>query len=156
MPFQPGQSGNAAGRPRGARNKATVLIEQLLEDDAESIIRPIIAQAKSGNTSALVLLARSLLPKRKDAPVRLTCRRSNRPRTAPLPLRPSSPASVRAKSRPARGHRSRGWSRLLCGQSRRRARSAAGLSRGKPRLFLPQIRFNACRRKTRTTPGQAA
>ena len=67
MPFQPGQSGNPAGRPRGAGNKTTVLIEQLLEDDAESIIRKMIEQAKAGNPTALGLLTRALLPKRKGA-----------------------------------------------------------------------------------------
>jgi hypothetical protein len=71
MPFQPGQSGNPAGRPRGARNNTTVLIEQLLEGDAEFIMRRLIAQAKAGNPRALSLLMPALLPKRKDRPIEL-------------------------------------------------------------------------------------
>ena len=31
MTFQPGQSGNPAGRPKGLRGKATILAEQLFE-----------------------------------------------------------------------------------------------------------------------------
>ena len=31
MPFQKGQSGNPAGRPRGSRNRSTILFENLLE-----------------------------------------------------------------------------------------------------------------------------
>ena len=71
MPFQPGQSGNPAGRPRGARNNTTVLIEQLIEGDAEFIMRRLIAQAKAGNPRALSLLMPALLPKRKDRPIEL-------------------------------------------------------------------------------------
>ena len=63
MPFQPGQSGNPAGRPRGARNKTTVLLEQLLEGNAEPIMRTLIAQAKKGNPKALGLLMPALLPR---------------------------------------------------------------------------------------------
>jgi len=71
MPFQPGQSGNPAGRPRGARNNTTVLIEQLIEGDAEFIMRRLIAQAKAGNPRALGLLMPALLPKRKDSPIEI-------------------------------------------------------------------------------------
>ena len=71
MPFQPGHSGNPAGRPRGARNKTSVLVEQLLEGDAEAIMRRMIDQAKAGNSRALSLLVPALLPKRKDAFIEL-------------------------------------------------------------------------------------
>jgi hypothetical protein len=33
--FQPGQSGNPKGRPRGARHKATLAAEALLDGEAE-------------------------------------------------------------------------------------------------------------------------
>jgi Family of unknown function (DUF5681) len=34
-PFQPGRSGNPGGRPKGARNKATILAEQLAKRKGE-------------------------------------------------------------------------------------------------------------------------
>jgi hypothetical protein len=71
MPFQPGQSGNPAGRPRGARNRTTVLVESLIESDAEAFARQFVAQAKAGNARALALLMGVILPKRKGAPVEI-------------------------------------------------------------------------------------
>src|SRR5262249_40662297 len=48
MPFEKGESGNPAGRPRGSRNRATLLMEGLLADDAEAIGRKAIEMAKPG------------------------------------------------------------------------------------------------------------
>jgi Family of unknown function (DUF5681) len=39
MLFRKGQSGNPSGRPRGSRNRATILFQNLLEEDAEAIAR---------------------------------------------------------------------------------------------------------------------
>jgi hypothetical protein len=33
--FKPGQSGNPNGRPNGSRNKATLALEALLDDEGE-------------------------------------------------------------------------------------------------------------------------
>jgi hypothetical protein len=71
MPFQPGQSGNPAGRPRGARNRITMLVEELLAGNADALVRKLIDQAMAGNPAAMALLARSLLPQRKGATVRI-------------------------------------------------------------------------------------
>ena len=35
--FEKGQSGNPAGRPAGSRNKATLLLDKLTDDEAELI-----------------------------------------------------------------------------------------------------------------------
>src|ERR1700730_18255492 len=40
-----GQSGNPAGMPKGTRHHATMLAEKLIEDDAENIVRAVIAAA---------------------------------------------------------------------------------------------------------------
>jgi hypothetical protein len=69
MPFHPGQSGNPAGRLRGARNKTTILMETLLERDGEDLIRRYIEAAKEGNARALASLMGVILPKRKGAPI---------------------------------------------------------------------------------------
>jgi len=39
MPFQKGQSGNPAGRPRGSRNRPGARVQSLLEGKAEDVAR---------------------------------------------------------------------------------------------------------------------
>ena len=67
--FKLGQSGNPAGRPRGARNKTTLAIEALLDGEAETITRKAIELAKAGDISALRLCLDRIAPPRKDRPV---------------------------------------------------------------------------------------
>ena len=66
MTFKKGQSGNPDGRPKGARNKATLLIEQLLDDDAKAIGEKAIALAKAGDSTALRLCLDRIAPPRRD------------------------------------------------------------------------------------------
>jgi Family of unknown function (DUF5681) len=40
--FQKGQSGNPAGKPKGARHKATLLAERLMQDDVEKIVNAVL------------------------------------------------------------------------------------------------------------------
>ena len=69
MPFEKGESGNPAGRPRGARNRATLLMQSLLADDAEAIGRKAIEMAIAGDLAAIRLCMDRLAPVRKDEPV---------------------------------------------------------------------------------------
>ncbi len=69
MTFQPGQSGNPEGRPRGARNKTTLAVEALLDGDAETITRKAIELAKAGDLTAIRLCLERLCPPRRDRPV---------------------------------------------------------------------------------------
>ena len=70
--FPKGVSGNPAGRPRGSRNRATLLIESLLEDEAETLTRKAIELAKGGDLTALRLCLERILPVRKDRPIQLS------------------------------------------------------------------------------------
>jgi hypothetical protein len=69
-PFQKGQSGNPSGRPKGARNKATLAMEALLDADADRLARKAVEMALTGDTTALRLCLERVLPPRKDRPVR--------------------------------------------------------------------------------------
>jgi len=64
--FQPGQSGNPAGRPKGARSKSALALEGILDSEAEAITRKVIELAKTGDVPALRLCMDRLLPPRKD------------------------------------------------------------------------------------------
>ena len=69
--FQPGQSGNPAGRPKGARHRTTVAIEALLEGEAETITRKAIEAAKGGDLVAIKLVLDRICPPRKSRPVHI-------------------------------------------------------------------------------------
>jgi hypothetical protein len=69
MPFQPGQSGNPDGRPRGARNKRTIAVESLMEGEADAITRKAIDMAKDGHMAAIRLVVDRLAPACRDRPV---------------------------------------------------------------------------------------
>ena len=64
--FKPGQSGNPAGKPKGARNKTTLAIEALLDGEAETLTRKAIELAKSGDLTALRLCLDRICPPRRD------------------------------------------------------------------------------------------
>ncbi|MGY3531451.1 DUF5681 domain-containing protein [Bradyrhizobium sp. USDA 4452] len=68
-PFKPGQSGNPAGRPKGARNATTVAIEALFDGEAEELTRKAIELAKGGDMAALRLCMERIVPPRRDRPV---------------------------------------------------------------------------------------
>ena len=80
--FKGGQSGNPAGRPKGARHKVTIAVEELLEGEAEAITRKAIELAKDGDTVALRLCLDRLAPARKDRPVTFDLPEINTPADA--------------------------------------------------------------------------
>lgn len=64
MTFQPGQSGNLNGRPKGIVDKRTEL-RSLLEPHAKEIIEKLIENAKAGDPAALRLCIERLIPRVK-------------------------------------------------------------------------------------------
>ena len=70
-PFKPGVSGNPSGRPRGSRNKTTVLVEKLLADDAEAVARSVIVAARAGDMAAARIVLDRLCPVRRDQPIEI-------------------------------------------------------------------------------------
>jgi hypothetical protein len=68
-PFAKGESGNPAGKPRGARHKATLAAEVLFDGEAEGLTRKAIELALGGDAMALRLCLERILPVRRERPV---------------------------------------------------------------------------------------
>jgi hypothetical protein len=64
--FQPGQSGNPAGRPAGSRNATTLAVEALMEGEAEAITRRVVNAALDGDMAAIKLVMDRVAPARKS------------------------------------------------------------------------------------------
>ena len=67
--FAKGVSGNPAGRPRGARNKATMMIEAMFDGEAAEIGRKAIELAKEGHATAIKLILERTCPPRRGRPM---------------------------------------------------------------------------------------
>jgi hypothetical protein len=61
-PFGPGQSGNPKGRPKGSRNKSTLLREKI-EQDIAAVLDVVQQQALAGDRASQRLLVERVIPR---------------------------------------------------------------------------------------------
>jgi len=64
-----GQSGNPAGKKPGTKHRATVMVETLLDGEAERLARKAVELALDGDVTALRLCLDRVAPVRKGRPV---------------------------------------------------------------------------------------
>jgi len=67
--FSTGKSGNPAGRPKGSKNRATLLALCALEGEIGAIVKIIITAAKEGDMTAARLVVDKLIPNAKERPL---------------------------------------------------------------------------------------
>ncbi len=60
--FQAGQSGNPAGKPKGARHKTTYAVINMLEGETEALTRKAIEMALGGDIAALKMCLDRIAP----------------------------------------------------------------------------------------------
>jgi len=68
-PFEPGQSGNPNGRPKGARNRVTRAVEALIDGQGEALAAEAVAKALQGDSPMLRALLSTLAPPRRERTV---------------------------------------------------------------------------------------
>jgi hypothetical protein len=69
--FAPGVSGNPAGKRLGTRARATRLAEKLMANDAEDVVKAVVAAAKGGDMTAARLVLDRIAPPCRGRRVRL-------------------------------------------------------------------------------------
>ena len=67
--FTKGLSGNPKGRPKGSRNKAGLLVQNLIDGKSEEIARAVIKRAIKGDFQAEKFCLERLLPPQRSRPV---------------------------------------------------------------------------------------
>jgi hypothetical protein len=66
--FAPGNT-FGKGRPVGARNKASLMAEVMLDNEAEALTRKLIDLALGGDLTAIKLCLERIIPPRKERPI---------------------------------------------------------------------------------------
>jgi hypothetical protein len=64
-PFPKGRSGNPAGKAKGTRNRKTLMLEHMSDDERAAIVAKIIRQAKRGDRASQKLIIDRIEPPRK-------------------------------------------------------------------------------------------
>ncbi len=67
--WKKGQSGNPRGRPKGSRNKATLLAIAAMEGELADVVRVVIDAAKNGDLGAARLVVDKLIPATRERPL---------------------------------------------------------------------------------------
>src|SRR5436190_14898698 len=67
-PFAPGNK-LGRGRPRGSRNKATLVFQKMLGQHGEALVKKCVVMALQGDMTAMRLCIERLLPTCKQSPV---------------------------------------------------------------------------------------
>jgi Family of unknown function (DUF5681) len=70
-PFRPGQSGNPAGKPKGCRNRAGILLDAISDADLAAVVARLLAEAKAGDLTAIKILLDRLVPPPRARTVKL-------------------------------------------------------------------------------------
>jgi Family of unknown function (DUF5681) len=96
MTFQKGESGNLAGRPRGIRDRRAIIAEELLEAEADAIVRTALDLAKKGDPWALRLCLERISPRLRQRPLEFELPPMRTAADAALASRPSLRASPTA------------------------------------------------------------
>jgi Family of unknown function (DUF5681) len=86
MRFQPGQSGNPAGRPPGSLNKKTLAAQALLDERTEEMVTNLMDRSKNGEPAAMRLVIDRLLPTGRNRPVAIDLPVIKTPEDAELAL----------------------------------------------------------------------
>jgi Family of unknown function (DUF5681) len=84
--FTKGRSGNPAGKRRGSRNRASILLDRLAEASAAELLRTVIAKAEQGDITAAGLVLARIWPQRKGRPVRFPLAELNAPGDLPVAI----------------------------------------------------------------------
>ena len=69
--FQPGKSGNPAGKKPGTRNKVTMAVIELLNGQAEKLTQRCVERALEGDLQALKICLDRIVPVVKERSVRV-------------------------------------------------------------------------------------
>ncbi len=69
--FQKGRSGNPKGKPKGARNRTTIISQNILEGEAEALVRKVVQLALDGDLTCLRICIERLVPPKKETPVEI-------------------------------------------------------------------------------------
>jgi hypothetical protein len=69
MTYQPGQSGNPAGRAAGSRNRKTIAMEEAFFAQADALVQNVVKRAMAGEPAAMRLCMERVLPVGRGRPL---------------------------------------------------------------------------------------
>lgn len=67
--FAPGHSGNVSGKPKGVKNRVTLLLDKMAAADAAEVLRAVLDKAKAGDLQACATVLARIWPVRRGRPV---------------------------------------------------------------------------------------